>query len=73
MKKETIREIAKDKGVKEINLFVEFFSLRFPNERKEITSYVSEWCDRFNMGQPERYMDITSLAIYKELKEVKKQ
>ena len=69
MKKETIRKIGLSKGVKEIDLFVEFFSRRFPNESEQITSYVSEWADRFNSGSPNKYMDCQSLAIYDELKE----
>ena len=68
MKVEIIRAMATIKEVKEIDLFVKFFNKRFPNELDAIKSYVGEWCDRFNSGQPEQHMDSKSLLIYNELK-----
>jgi len=67
MEKENIMKIALLKGVTDKELFVEFLSKRFPNESDRITSYFSEWADRFNSGQPEKYMDSESLAIYRAL------
>ena len=67
MKEKTIRMIAEKKGVKEVNLFVEFIQTRFPNESDSIHSYVSEWADRFNSGSPTNYMDNESKKIYDEL------
>ena len=69
MKKENIVKIGEAKGVKNLDLFVEFLSKRFPNESDRITSYFSEWADRFNSGSPEHYMDATSLEVYNEAKE----
>lgn len=67
MKEEHIRQIGKDKGVKDLDKFVRFLSLRFPNESERIESYFQEWADRFNTGNPERYMDSESLIIYQNL------
>ncbi len=67
MKEETIRRIAKEKGLKNEDLFVRFFSKRFPDESDGILSYVSEWADRFNTGTPERHMDNISKDIYLSL------
>lgn len=69
MKEENIKKIGIGKGVKDIDLFVRFLSKRFPNESDRITSYFSEWADRFNSGSPERYMDKQSLEIYNKVKE----
>ena len=67
MKEETIRKVAIEKGVEEVELFVKFFSKRFPNEDDRILSYVSEWADRFNTGDPTPFMDSISKSIYDEL------
>jgi len=69
MKKEKIEEIGKQVGLTDdvLNVFVEFFSRRFPNEDDRITSYVAEWADRFKSGHPENYMDGQSKAIYDEV------
>lgn len=66
MKKQTIRKIGKQQGVKNLSLFVRFFSRRFPRESNNILSYVTEWADRFNTTNPEVYMDTDSLRIYRE-------
>jgi len=68
MKKETIRKVGIEKGVKDLDVFVEFFSRRFPNESEGILSYVSGWADRFNTGHPEYSMDGMSKKIYDEVK-----
>ena len=73
MKVEIIKAIATTKEVKEIDLFVKFFNKRFPNELNEIKSYVSEWCDRFNRGNPQNYMDSKSLIIYNGLRNERNQ
>ena len=69
MKEEIIRKIAVDRGILPIEkeLFVKFIQKRFPNESDFITSYVSEWADRFLSGNPVIYMDKLSLAIYTKL------
>ena len=64
MERENIMKIAELKGVKDKELFVEFLSQRFPDESDNITSYFSEWADRFNSGRPENYMDTESKEIY---------
>ena len=71
MDENKIMEIAEKKGMKNTTLFVKFFSKRFPNESNNITSYVSEWVDRFMSGNPTAYMDKESLSIYKNLIERK--
>ena len=67
MEENKIREVAEKVGVKEVELFVKFFSKRFPNENNEIISYVTEWAERF-LGNPIPFMDNQSLAIYNEIK-----
>ena len=67
MKRELIREIGFKKKVKDLNLFVEFLSTRFPDEDDDIKSYFSEWADRFNTGVPKHYMDSLSLNMYNGL------
>lgn len=67
MDKEIIRSVAVMKGLKNVELFVEFFSRRFPNEDDRILSYVDEWADRFK-GDPTGHMDAMSLSIYNEVK-----
>lgn len=68
MKQENIEKIGKDNKVKDLKVFVAFLSKRFPNESDRITSYFTEWAERFNTGNPERYMDKESLKIYKEVR-----
>jgi len=69
MNRSKIIEIADEVGLVDKNkeLFVEFFSKRFPEESDNITSYVSEWANRFK-GDPTPFMDSTSLSIYTEVK-----
>lgn len=67
MKRENIMKIAELKGVKDKEIFVEFLSRRFPDESDNITSYFSEWADRFNSGRPENYMDADSEMIYQDV------
>lgn len=71
MEKENIKKIAKEKLHDKSNvaqyLFVEFLSGRFPNESDNITSYFSEWADRFNTGTPENYMDAQSQEVYNSI------
>ncbi len=69
MKEEIIRKLCNKKGLKNIDLFVAFFSKRFPNESDKITSYCNEWIDRFMSGNPAGYMDNVSNKIYMELVE----
>lgn len=71
MDKTKIEIIARRKGMKNVVVFVEFFSTRFPNENNEIESYVSEWVDRFLTGNPMAFMDIYSKKIYKKIIEGK--
>lgn len=66
MKKETIIQIAEETQLKNKDLFVNFFSKRFPHENDKILTYVREWAQRFKSGNPEVYMDEKSLKIYKE-------
>jgi len=68
MDNKKIKEIGVKKGVKNLKLFVDFLSARFPNESNQITSYFEEWADRFNSGTPEIHMDIQSKKIYEEIK-----
>lgn len=70
MEKENIIENGKAEGLvgKELEIFAEFFSQRFPLESDKITSYVREWARRFQSGSPERFMDGESLSIYQKLK-----
>ena len=74
MKASIIREIGVKKGVKDLDLFVDFICVRFPNEPDEITSYVRGpistfvWADIFNSGHPECYMDEESEKVYRKLK-----
>ena len=68
MKKENIEKIGREKRVKNLKLFVDFLSMRFPDESDKITSYFAEWADRFNSGCPERYMDSMSLRVYDKLR-----
>lgn len=67
MNKEKIREIAEHQGMKNTDLFIAFFSERFPNESNEVSSYCSEWVDRFMSGNPMVYMDGDSKKIYRDL------
>ena len=71
MKIENIRKIAEERKVADIETFVKFISQRFPDESDRITSYVSEWAERFNTGKPEKYMDEESTSIYTEILEKK--
>jgi hypothetical protein len=71
MKRETIMAVGRKNNVKDLEVFVEFFSKRFPDESDNILSYVSEWAERFNTGSPERYMDSQSLRIYEEVRTIK--
>ena len=64
MKRELIGEIAEEYKVRNRSLFIEFLSLRFPNESDDIKSYFGEWAERFNKGNPEGVMDLKSLKIY---------
>lgn len=64
MKIENIRKIGMKMKVKDLEKFVAFLNKRFPNENDSITSYFSEWADRFNSGHPTDYMDEDSLKIY---------
>jgi two-component sensor histidine kinase len=66
MKKENIRKIANDFGVENKEVFIDFLSHRFPNESDNITSYFAEWAERFNSGEPEKWMDNTSLSVYRK-------
>lgn len=67
MKEETIREICKENGLIDCEVFVKFFMRRFPDESDKIYSYCNEWINRFLSGNPTEYMDSDSLRIYKEL------
>lgn len=67
MDEEIIRKVAIEKKLANVELFVDFFSERFPNEDNRVLSYVSEWADRFNSGTPENYMDNQSKEIYLNL------
>ncbi len=67
MKQETIRMLCKTKGLKNEELFVKFFSKRFPNESDRIHSYCNEWIDRFMGGNPVAYMDSQTKAVYEEV------
>ena len=67
MKEETIRMLCKNKGFDDTELFIKFFSTRFPNESDRIHSYCNEWIDRFMSGNPIRYMDLESRSVYKRL------
>lgn len=62
-----LREMVNDKLGNKKELFIKFFMSRFPNENPNITSYVNEWIDRFNGGNPSIYMDESSLEIYNKL------
>jgi len=70
MKEEIIKQIGSETGLKgnQLNVFVEFFSQRFPNESSKITGYCKEWAQRFLRGSPENCMDAGSLRIYREIK-----
>ena len=68
MKKENIIKIGNEKGVKNLNLFVNFLTERFPEESDRITTYFEEWADRFNTDHPESYMDKGTLQIYNKIK-----
>jgi len=67
MKIENIKKIGIKNNVKDIDVFVKFLSKRFPNESDRLEGYFTEWATRFNTGNPTRYMDDISLAIYKEV------
>ncbi len=67
MKEEIIRKVAKEVGLTNEDLFVKFFSKRFPNENDKILSYVTEWAGRFMSGNPVAYMDEQSKKIYMDL------
>jgi len=67
MKKSTIKRLCDAKGFNRPELFIEFFSLRFPDESDRIESYCNEWIDRFMSGSPEIYMDSESKSIYLSL------
>ena len=67
MKVETIRKLCIDAGLRDYDLFVDFFSKRFPNESDRIHSYCNEWIKRFQAGNPTLYMDIESTKIYMDL------
>jgi len=60
-------QVANDIGVTERALFVGFMVRRFPSEGDY--SYIKEWGYRFLGGNPERYMDSKSQAVYKEVKQ----
>jgi len=60
-----LRNLALGEGLVQPNLFVKFMMSRFPDEQHD--SYILEWVGRFLSGDPTRYMDIESLAKYKEL------
>ena len=66
MMEENIIKAAQKVGLDEetTKIFVIFFSKRFPNESDQITSYVTEWAERFKQGNPEGRMDSQSLEIY---------
>lgn len=69
MKLENIEKIGKEKGVKNLKVFVSFLSKRFPDENDRITSYFEGWADRFNTGSPENYMDDFSKSVYDQVQE----
>ena len=69
MNEENIRKAAERAKLseKDTEVFVKFFSKRFPDESDKIESYVNEWANRFKSGEPKVYMDSWSLAIYNEV------
>lgn len=49
----------------------EFFRRRFPNKDIEFEKkcgYFGEWVERFSSGEPEMFMDLDSLAVWKTMK-----
>jgi len=42
--------------------------LRFNKRKGEDPDYTQEWLRRFQTGEPENWMDKTSLAVYKIIK-----
>ncbi len=62
MEEEQIRKIAREKGMRNEELFVRFMQIRFPNEQSP--DYVGEWADRFLSGDPTVYMDDKSKEAY---------
>jgi len=68
MDKEIIRRVGVNNGLKgeTLEVFIEFFSKRFPDESNSVESYVNEWANRFK-GNPIIHMDSHSKEIYVEL------
>ncbi len=67
MEEKRLREIIGSKLGDKTDVFVLFFQERFPNEHPSIESYVLEWVNRFNSGNPENQMDIISKNIYEKI------
>ena len=65
MKEQELNRLCNEHGLRNYDLFVEWFMKRFPNEAME--SYVVEWIERFKSGNPAVYMDKISLKIYIDL------
>lgn len=58
-----IREIAAKHGIN-VDVFVKFMKLRFPNESDEC--YINEWAHRFSTGTPQIFMDNSSKQAYEK-------
>lgn len=58
-----LKQIATEQGLGD--LFVEFMTKRFPNEKDQ--GYILQWAERFKTGDPCRFMDNKSLAIYSDI------
>jgi len=58
------REIAREAGLYQTDVYVKFMQTRFPKEFDR--RYATEWAGRFKRGDPTGYMDDKSLRAYIE-------